>query len=43
MFNVKEICVSKSATICGSASVGWFSLRRKQQISKAVDSLSALF
>lgn len=40
---MKAICESKGATVCGSASVGWFSLSRKRQISQAVDSLSALF
>ena len=38
-----EICQSKGATVCGSGSVGWLSLRRKRQISKVVDSLSTLF
>ena len=38
-----EICESKGATVCGSGSVGWSSLQRKRQISKVVDSLSALF
>ena len=41
--HMKEICESKGATVCGSGSVGWFSLGRKRQISKVVDSLSALF
>jgi len=40
---MREICKSKGATVCGAGSVGWFSLRRKRQISKVVDSLSALF
>ena len=43
MAQVKEICESKGATVCGSGSVGWLSLGRKRQISKVVDSLSALF
>ena len=40
---MKELCESKGATVCGTGSVGWFSLRRKRQISQVVDSLSALF
>jgi len=40
---MKESCESKGATVCGAGSVGWLSLRRKRQISKVVDSLSALF
>ena len=40
---IVEICESKGTTVCGSGSVGWFSLRRGQQISKVVDDLSALF
>jgi flavodoxin len=40
---MRAICESKGATVCGSASVGWFSLNRQRQISQAVDSLSALF
>ena len=40
---MRETCESKGATVCGAGSVGWLSLRRKRQISKVVDSLSALF
>jgi len=40
---MKEVCESKGATVCGSGSVRWFSLGRKRQISKVVDSLSTLF
>jgi flavodoxin len=40
---MKEICESKGGIVCGCGSVGWLSLRRKRQISKVVDSLSALF
>jgi flavodoxin len=36
-------CEAKGATIHGSGSVGWFSLKRQQQIAAAVDSVSALF
>ena len=43
MAQMKEICESKGATVCGSGSVGWFSVNRKRQISTVVDSLSALF
>ena len=40
---LEAICRSKNAVVCGSGSVGWFSLARKQQVKKAVDSLSVLF
>ncbi len=40
---MKEICESKGATVCGSGSVGWLSLGRKRQIVKVVDRLSELF
>jgi flavorubredoxin len=40
---MSEICRSMGATVCGGESVGWFSLRRKQQITRAVDSLSGCF
>lgn len=40
---MKELCASKGATVCGSGSVGWFSLGRGRQISRVVNSLSALF
>lgn len=37
---VREICESKGADICGSASVGWFNVRRKRDIAQAVDALA---
>jgi hypothetical protein len=37
------ICESKGATICGSGSVGWWSLRRRRQIAETVEGLSRLF
>lgn len=40
---MEKLCAAKGATICGSRSVGWFSLRRRQQIVQAVNDLSALF
>jgi flavodoxin len=40
---LEEICESKGATVSGAESVGWFSLRRKRQISDAVDGLSHRF
>ena len=40
---LKETCESKSANVRGAESVGWFSLNRGRQISRAVDSLSILF
>lgn len=39
---MEEACESKGAEVCGSGSVGWFSLRRKRQISRIVDRLSGL-
>ena len=38
-----EICESKGATVCGSGSVGWWSLGRKRQIAEAVEALSKSF
>lgn len=40
---MKEICESKGATVCGSGDVSWLHLRRRQKIAEAVDSLSRLF
>jgi hypothetical protein len=40
---MKALCESKGATVAGSGSVWWWSLRRKRQIVQAVDDLSALF
>ena len=40
---IKQVCESKGATVCGSGSVGWFSLSRKRQIAEVVDDLSGLF
>jgi menaquinone-dependent protoporphyrinogen IX oxidase len=40
---LKDACKSKGAQILGAASVGWFSLNRKQQIARAVDTLRNLF
>lgn len=34
-----ETCQSKGATVCGSGSVGWWSLRRRQQIAAVVEDL----
>lgn len=38
-----QVSESKGATVCGSASVGWFSLTRRRQIARAVDILSDCF
>jgi menaquinone-dependent protoporphyrinogen IX oxidase len=35
-----EVCESKGAAICGSGDVRWPSLRRRRQISRAVDNLT---
>ncbi len=40
---MKMLCESKGATVCGSGSVQWASLSRKQQISTAVAYVSGLF
>jgi multimeric flavodoxin WrbA len=39
---MEEACESKGGMVCGSGSVGWFSLGRKRQISRVVDHLSEL-
>jgi multimeric flavodoxin WrbA len=36
---MKEICESKGAIICGSGSVSWFPLGRKRRIAEVVDNL----
>jgi flavodoxin len=41
--HMKEVCESKGATVCGSGSVGWWSLGRKRRIDEVVDDLSSLF
>jgi menaquinone-dependent protoporphyrinogen IX oxidase len=40
---MKEICESKGAIVCGSGDVSWLHLRRKRKIAEVVDSLSQLF
>ena len=40
---MKELCESRGASIFGTGSVWWSSLRRRRQIADAVDRLSALF
>lgn len=40
---MKQICESKGATVCGSGSVGWLSLGRRQKIAKVVDGLANCF
>ena len=40
---MKEICESKGATICGSGNVGWPRLGLKRRIADVVDNLSRLF
>ena len=40
---MKEICESKGATVCGSGDVGWPRLGRKRRIANVVDNLSRLF
>jgi len=41
--HMQQTCESKGATVLGSGSVCWWSLRRKRQIAKLVDSISTLF
>jgi hypothetical protein len=38
---MEETCASKGAAVCGSGSVGWWSLGRRRQITEAVDSLTS--
>jgi flavodoxin len=40
---MKAICASKGATVCGAGTVGWWSLGRKRQIAEVVDRLSRAF
>jgi multimeric flavodoxin WrbA len=40
---MKEICESKGATVCGSGSVGWLRLGRKRKIADVVDDLASCF
>lgn len=40
---MKALCESKGAVVCGVGSVGWASLRRKPQIARAVADLSQAF
>lgn len=36
---LREVCESKGATVCGSSSVGWFSMQRRKRIAQAVDTI----
>ena len=38
-----QLCESKGATVCGSGSVGWWSLGRKRQIAEVVEALGKSF
>jgi NAD(P)H dehydrogenase (quinone) len=40
---MKEICESKGATVCGSGSVGWPRLGRRRKIAGIVEDLAACF
>jgi flavodoxin len=40
---MKEVCESKGATVCGSGSVGWLRLGRRQKIADVVDNLADCF
>jgi flavodoxin len=40
---MEETCTAKGATVCGSGSVGWWSLRRRQQIAAVVEDLAGCF
>jgi len=40
---MKDICASKGATVCGAGSVGWLRFGRKRKIAEVVDSLSKAF
>jgi len=38
-----EVCTSKGATVCGSGSVRWPSLRRKRRTAEVVEEMAGLF
>ena len=40
---MKDICESKGATVCGVGSVNWLRLGRERKIAEVIDSLSKLF
>ena len=40
---MKRLCESQGATVCGSGIVNWMKKRREQQIVEVVDRLSSLF
>jgi flavodoxin len=40
--HMQAVCEAKGATVCGSESVGWWSLNRRRQIARAVSSLANL-
>jgi NAD(P)H-dependent FMN reductase len=40
---MKKVCESKGATICGSGDVGWHRLGQKRRIAAAVDNLTDCF
>ena len=40
---MEAVCKTKGARVLGAGSVGWFSLRRKQQIAEVVAHLNGLF
>ena len=40
---MRELCEAKGGKVAGTPSVGWWSLRREQQIAQAVDALGGLF
>jgi len=40
---MKRLCESQGATVCGSGIVNWMKKRREQQIVEVVDRLSGLF
>ena len=37
---MREVCESKGATVCGSGSVSWFPLGRRRRIAEVVDNLT---
>ena len=37
---MREVCESKGATVCGSGSASWFPLGRQRRIAEVVDNLS---
>ena len=40
---MEAICTARGAMVCGTGSVGWWSLHRRRQVTATIDRLRALF